>query len=313
MEKSAKIYVAGHRGVAGSAVCGSLRAAGYDNIVYRTHSELDLTDGAAVDAFFDEERPEYVFFFAARRVSILEKVSKPVDGCLDTIKMTINVLEAAHAHGVKRLLMASSAAAYPRMGTEPVKEGTILRGEYEYSNEPYSLSKIIGAKLCEYYYRQYGDCYFSVMPCVFYGPGDNFTIGKGPVVPTLIHRFHNAKVNGDPEFVLWGTGKPKREFIYAGDVAAACLMLMQIGGGGECYNIGNHGNMVSIMDLAKTIADVVGYTGRIVTDTSKPDGAPSAPVNSDKMYGMGWQPSYTLEQGLRETYAWFREHVGEYE
>lgn len=300
-----KIYIAGHRGVAGSAICRELKKNGYNNIVTRTHSELDLTDKVAVENFFEEERPEYVFFFAAKRTSILEKVSHPVDGCLDSIKMTVNVLEAAHKFGVRKLLLASSGLAYPQTDGESVDEDTILRGSYEYTNEPYSISKLIGAKLCEYYHRQYGDDFFAVMPCVFFGPGDNFEIGKDPVVPTLIHRFHNAKLNNDSEFVLWGTGKPLREYLYVGDVADACIKLMKIARGGVNYNIGTHGNQTSIMEMAQKIASVTGYKGKIVTDPSKPDGAKLVPLNSDRIYNMGWQPVYSLEKGLKETYEWF--------
>lgn len=305
MKTNSKIYVAGHRGVAGSAVCRELKKNGYDNILTKTHSELDLTDQNAVENFFEKEQPEYVFFFAAKRTSILEKVSHPIDGCLDSIKMTINVLEAAHKYRVKKLLMASSVLAYPQCNDESVEEDSILRGAYEYTNEPYSISKLLAAKLCEYYSRQYGDDFFSVMPCVFFGPGDNFDIGKGPVVPTLIHRFYKAKLNNDSEFVLWGSGKPLREYLYVGDVADACIMLMKNAIGGQNYNIGNHGEQISIMTMAEIIASVVGYKGKIVTDPSKPDGAKLVPLNSDRIYNMGWKPIYSLKKGLQETYEWF--------
>lgn len=310
MEKSAKIYVAGHRGVAGSAVCRALSRQGYTNVITRTHDELDLTQQAVVDAFFKTEHPEYVLFFAAKRVSILQKTNHPLDACLDTIKMTVNVLDAAHRNGVRKLLLASSASAYPICKDgETRKNDTILQGPYEKTNEPYSLGKIVGAKLCEYYARQYGDEFFAVMPCVFFGPGDDFEIGRGPFVPTLIHRLHNAKVSGDSEFAVWGTGKPEREFVYAGDVADACLFLMENGHGGINYNIGNGGKMISIMDMARAIASVVGYDGCIVTDQSKPDGAKLSPLDSSHLADMGWRSSYTLLEGLEETYQYFLKNV----
>lgn len=305
MDKNSKIYIAGHRGVAGSALCRMLKEHGYTNVIARSHAELDLTNQSAVNDFFEQERPEYVFFFAAKRVSILEKKSHPLDACLASIQMTTNVLEAAHNVGVKRLLLASSASAYPRSGDSAIKEDAILSGPYEKSNEPYALSKILGAKLCEYYYRQCGDEFFSIMPTTFFGPGDNFEIGKGPVVPTLIHRFHDAKVNQDEKFVLWGTGKPKREIFYVGNVASACMFLMENAHGGANYNLGNDGNMISIMELAQTIAKIVGYSGEIVTDPSKPDGAKFAPLDSSLIHEMGWKPAFSFEEGLRETYQWF--------
>lgn len=305
MDKNAKIYIAGHRGVAGSAVCRILETQGYHNVVTRTHNELDLTNQKEVHSFFIQERPEYVFFFAAKRTSILNKKAKPVDACLETIQMTVNVLSSAHDTGVKKLLLASSGLAYPANDGNMIAEDTILRGPYETSNEPYSLGKIVGAKLCEYYHTQYGDEFFSVMPCVFFGPGDNFNIGEGPVVPTLIHRMYNAKVNHDEKFVLWGTGKPEREYMYSGSVASGCLFLMQQAVGGENYNIGNGGKMISILELAYIIKKVVGYEGEIVTDPTKPDGAKLIPLNSNKIMEMGWQPSHNIEEGIRETYQFF--------
>lgn len=305
MEKKSKIYVAGHRGVAGSAVCHILETQGYKNIITRTHKELDLTNQKEVESFFYKEQPEYVFFFAAKRTSILNKWARPVDACFETIQMTTNVLSSAHEIGVKKLLLASSGLAYPINDGTMIGEDTILRGTYEKANEPYSLGKIVGAKLCEYYHTQYGDEFFSVMPCVFFGPGDNFNIGEGPVIPTLIHRFHKAKVSHDENFVLWGTGKPKREYMYSGSVASGCMFLMEKAVGGQNYNIGNGGTMISIMELAQIIKKVVGYEGKIITDPTKPDGAKLVPLNSKRIMDMGWIPSYNLEEGLMETYKYF--------
>ena len=309
MEKDAKIYISGHRGVAGSAVHRLLESKGYHNIIVKTHRELDLTIQNDVSDFFMKERPDYVFFFAAKRTSILNKESCPIDACLDTIQMTTNVLKAAHDTNVKRLLLASSGLAYPTTDQEFIGEDTILTGAYEKTNEPYSLGKIVGAKLCEYFNKQYKDQFFSVMPCVFFGPGDNFNIGEGPVLPTLIHRFHNAKMNGDKEFVLWGTGKPMREYMYSGNVADGCVFLMKNGAGGRNYNIGNGGKMISIMELAQMIKKVVGYEGEIITDPSKPDGAKLIPLDSSHLMNMGWRPTYSMEQGIKETYDFFLHNV----
>lgn len=311
MNTDAKIYVAGHRGVAGSAVVRMLQKLGYHNIITRTHKELDLTEQYEVNSFFKSNKPELVYFFAAKRPSILNKANSPVDACFDTMQMTLNVLKAAHDNGVKKLLLASSGLAYPINDENAIKEDTILSGPYEKTNEPYSLGKIVGAKLCEYFHKQYGDQFFSVMPCVFFGPGDNFNIGEGPVVPTLIHRFHIAKEKKDPEFVLWGTGKPKREYMYSDNVASGCVFLMQNGEGGQNYNIGNGGKMISILELAEMIAKVVDYKGKIVTDPSKPDGAKLIPLNSDRIYSMGWKPEFSMEDGLRETYNSFLRMVSQ--
>lgn len=309
MDKDAKIYIAGHRGVAGSALYRLLKEQGYSNIIVKTHNELDLTLQNDVYNFFVKERPDYVFFFATKRTSILNKKSHPVDACFDTIQMTTNVLKAAHDVKVKKLLLASSGLAYPTTIGDSVGEDTILTGAYEKINEPYSLGKIVGAKLCEYFYRQYNDQFFAVMPCVFFGPGDNFNIGEGPVLPTLIHRFYNAKVNDDKEFVLWGTGTPEREYMYSRNVADGCLFLMENGNGGNNYNIGNGGKMISIMELAVMIKKIVGYKGNIVTDPSKPDGAKLIPLDSSRIMKMGWRPLYSIEQGIRETYEFFLNNV----
>lgn len=308
MDKNSIIYVAGHRGVLGTAVCHLLRNRGYGQIITRTHGELDLEDKHGVDSFFARERPEYVFFFAARRTSILDKVSRPLDACLANIKMAVNVLEAAHNNGVKRLLFSSSSLAYP-MGMEaPLRDDAILSGPYEKSNEPYSLGKIIGSKLCEYYHRQYADDYFSVMPCGFFGPGDDFEIGRGPVIPTMIHRMQLAKERGDREFVIWGTGSTRREYLFSTDVAEGCLFLMQHAAGGANYNLGNGGRMVSILELARTIAKVIKYEGALVTDTTKPDGAKMLPLDSSRIMQLGWQPRCPLEQGIEESYRYFMAH-----
>ena len=267
MEKDAKIYISGHRGVAGSAVHRLLESKGYHNIIVKTHRELDLTIQNDVSDFFMKERPDYVFFFAAKRTSILNKESCPIDACLDTIQMTTNVLKAAHDTNVKRLLLASSGLAYPTTDQEFIGEDTILTGAYEKTNEPYS------------------------------------------VLPTLIHRFHNAKMNGDKEFVLWGTGKPMREYMYSGNVADGCVFLMENGAGGRNYNIGNGGKMISIMELAQMIKKVVGYEGEIITDPSKPDGAKLIPLDSSHLMNMGWRPTYSMEQGIKETYDFFLHNV----
>lgn len=310
MNKNSKIFVAGHNGLLGNVVYHTLIDSGYSNILTKSHESLDLTNQNAVNRFFESEMPDCVMFFAAKRVNVLKKASNPIDACLDTIKMTVNVLDAAHNTKVEKLLLASSASAYPICTDNNTrKEDSILRGSYGKLDEPYSLGKIVGAKLCEYYYRQYGNNFFSVMPCVFFGPRDNFEIGSGPVVPTLIHRIHDAKIGGEEKFVLWGSGMPKREIIYVKDVANACVFLLENGEGGENYNIGNGGMMISVLDLAKTIASVVGYSGEIVTDTSKPDGAMSYPLDSNHLMGMGWKPLYSLNEALEETYEYFLEHI----
>ena len=304
MELQAKIFVAGHRGLVGSAIVRSLVAAGCTNIVTRTSSELDLRDGAAVYRFFEEEKPEYVFLAAAKVGGIVANNEYPADFIRDNLLIQTNVIDSAYRNGVQKLLFLGSTCIYPKFAPQPMKEEHLLTGILEPTNEPYAIAKIAGIKMCQSYNRQYGTRYISVMPTNLYGPNDNFDLKSSHVLPALIRKFHVAKMNRAATVEVWGTGTPLREFLYADDLADACLHLMNTYDDGEIVNIGV-GKDISIRELAEKIKGVVGFEGEIVFDASKPDGTPRKLVDTTKLNGLGWHAKTSLDEGLQLAYDWF--------
>jgi GDP-L-fucose synthase len=308
MEKNARIYVAGHRGLVGSAIVRKLREEGHSNLVTRNSRELDLREQGAVREFFERERPEYVFLAAAKVGGILANDTWPADFLYQNLMIEANVIESARLSGVKKLLFLGSTCIYPRMAPQPLKEEYLLTGPLETTNEWYAVAKIAGIKLCQAFQRQYGARFISAMPTNLYGPGDNFDLESSHVMPALIRKFHEARMNRAPSVTVWGTGKPLREFLHVDDCAAACLFLMQHYDGEEIVNIGV-GEDLSIAELAELVSKVVGFTGKIVYDTDKPDGTPRKLVDVSRINGLGWRAGIPLETGIRTTYAWFLEHV----
>jgi len=311
VEKGAKVYVAGHQGLVGSAILRKLISEGYSNIVTRSFQELDLRDQIAVNEFFKKEKPEFVFLAAAKVGGILANNTYPVDFLRDNLLIQTNVIDAAYRYGAKKLLFLGSSCIYPKFAPQPIKEKYLLSGELEPTNEPYAIAKIAGIKLCQAYNRQYGTNFISVMPTNLYGPGDNFDLETSHVIPALIRKFHEAKINGKDQVVVWGSGRPFREFLHVDDLADACLFLMNNYNSSEIINIGT-GKDLSIAELAYLIKDIVEYDGNIVFDTSKPDGTPRKLLDVSKLFNMGWKPRITLEEGIRSTYSWYQEHQKEY-
>lgn len=306
MQKSSRIFIAGHRGVAGHAIESQLRESGYSDLIVKSHSELDLTSQMQTDDFFRTCRPEYVFFCAARIGGIADKTEHPAEFIMQNLQMETNVIAAAHEYGVKKLLFMGSSFVYPKNAEQPIREEALLTGKHGKLDEPYILAKIAAVKLCEYYFKQYGDCFFSVMPCLFFGPGDSFNLQKATVVPSMMRRMHEAKLRGDAQFSVWGTGKPLREFLYSSDVAGACIFLMEdCEQGGEYFNLGNGGNEISIRDTARVMQRVVGYSGELVFDTAKPDGEYRKTLDSSKLMNLGWKPKIDFEEGVRKLYAYY--------
>lgn len=308
MKKDAKIYVAGHRGLVGSAILRKLQADGYTNLVYRTSQELDLRARNQVDKFFEEEKPEYVFLAAAKVGGIVANNEYPADFIRDNLMIQTNVIDAAYRNGVKKLLFLGSTCIYPKFAPQPLKEEYLLTGELEPTNEPYAIAKIAGIKMCQSYNRQYGTKYISVMPTNLYGPNDNFDLHTSHVLPALIRKFHEAKENNAPYVEVWGTGTPRREFLHSDDLADACVFLMKNYEDNEIINIGV-GEDISIKELAEKIKEVVGYQGEIKFDTTKPDGTPRKLVDVSKINALGWKASISLDEGLQKAYQWFLENV----
>jgi GDP-L-fucose synthase len=306
MEKSAKIFVAGHNGLVGGALARALRMANYDNLMLRTGAELDLRDQAAVAAFFAQDPPDYVFLAAAKVGGILANSSYPAEFIYDNLMIQANVIHQAYVHGIKKLLFLGSSCIYPKFCPQPMKEKYLLDGKLEPTNEPYAVAKIAGIKMCQSYNRQYGTCFIAVMPTNLYGPGDNFHPQDSHVIPALIRRLHEAKVSGAKEVVIWGTGSPQREFLYVDDLADACLFLMEHYHEGEIINVGV-GKDLTIADLARLIADAVGFTGRLTFDPAYPDGTPRKLLDVTRLSRLGWQAKTPLKEGLTATYKWFRE------
>lgn len=312
-----KIYVAGHRGMVGSAIVRVLQAQGYTNVIGRTHAELDLTNQAQVASFFKQERPDQVYLAAAKVGGIHANNTYPAEFIYDNLMMQNNVIHQAFVASVKKLLFLGSSCIYPKLASQPMSEDALLTGKLEPTNEPYAIAKIAGIKMCESYNRQYGQShgvdYRSVMPTNLYGPGDNYHPENSHVIPALIRRFHEAKVANSPEVVIWGTGTPKREFLYVDDMAAASVFVMQLDKAAydeqtepmqNHINVG-YGSDVTIAELAKAVSDAVGYQGKIGFDASKPDGAPRKWMDSSKLNQLGWRPAVNLEAGLRIAYNQF--------
>lgn len=304
MNKDSKIYVAGHRGMVGSAIARELKRRGYNNIITRTHAELDLTDQRAVDEFFTAERPEYVFLAAAKVGGIQANDSAPADFMYVNMMLEMNVIHAAWKNGCKKLEFLGSSCIYPRMAPQPMPESCLLTSELEKTNEAYALAKISGLKYCEFLNRQYGTDFISVMPTNLYGPNDNYHPTHSHVLPGLIRRFHEAKMNGADEVVCWGDGSPLREFLYVDDLADLCVFLMNNYSGNETVNAGT-GKELTIRRLAEMVADTVGFKGRIIWDTSKPNGSPRKLLDVSKATALGWTYKTELHEGIRLAYEDF--------
>lgn len=304
MEKTSKIYVAGHRGMVGSAVVRVLREKGYDNLIVRTRAELDLTDQATVRAFFATEKPDVAVIAAARVGGIHANNTYPADFMMENLLIAQNSVASAYAAGVQRLLFLGSTCIYPKFAEQPIKEEALLSGPLEPTNEAYAIAKIAGLKMCQYYRRQHGVCYHSAMPTNLYGTGDNYHPQNSHVLPALIRRFHEAKQNNLPEVTIWGTGKPLREFLHADDAAAGIVHLLQLEDPPDWVNLGC-GTDISIGDLAKLVKEAVGYTGDLVFDTSKPDGTPRKLTAIAKIQATGWTSKIPIQEGVALAYQSF--------
>lgn len=307
MEKKSKIYVAGHRGLVGAAIVRILESKGHSNIITRIHKELDLMDQQAVRRFFEEQRPEYVFLAAAKVGGIYANDTYPADFMYENLMIQNNVIKAAHDNKVKKLLFLGSTCIYPKMAPQPMKEEYLLSGYLEPTNEAYAIAKIAGLKMCQFFKRQYGDNFISCMPTNLYGPHDNYDLNNSHVMPALIRKFHEGKVNNSPQVEVWGTGKPIREFLYVDDMADACVFLMENYDGEEHVNIGT-GEEVSIGSLAEMLKEVVGFEGELVFNTGKPDGTMRKLTDVSKLHGLGWKHRVELRYGVERAYGWFKEN-----
>ncbi len=304
MKLNAKIYIAGHRGLVGSAIVRKLEEKGYTNLIYRTSKELDLTHKEQVELFFEQEQPDYVFLAAAKVGGIVANNDYPADFIRDNLMIQTNVIDAAYRTSVKKLLFLGSTCIYPKFAPQPMNEDSLLTGILEPTNEPYAIAKIAGIKMCESYNRQYATNYISVMPTNLYGPNDNFDLETSHVLPALIRKFHEAKIEKAKTVEVWGTGTPRREFLYSDDLADAVIYLMNNYDGSQFINIGV-GKDISIKELAEKVKEIVGFKGEIVFNTSKPDGTPRKLVDVTRLNELGWQPSTSLDEGLKRAYEWF--------
>ncbi|MDD3225116.1 MAG: GDP-L-fucose synthase [Clostridium sp.] len=307
MEKNSKIYVAGHKGLVGSAIVRNLKKKGYSNVIGRTHSELDLTNQAAVRKFFKDENPEYVFLAAAHVGGINANNTHPADFIYENLEIQNNVIKAAFDYKVKKLLFLGSSCIYPKMCPQPIKEEYLLSGYLEPTNEGYALAKISGLKMCQFFKRQYGAHFISCMPTNLYGPNDNFDLNSSHVMPALIRKFHEAKINNNDFVEVWGTGKPLREFLHVDDMADGCVFLMENYDGEEHVNIGT-GKEVTIKELAEMIKEVVEFRGELRFNSHKPDGTPRKLLDVSKLKGLGWTYKIELKDGIKSAYEWFREN-----
>ncbi len=301
MEKNARIYIAGHQGMVGSALVRQLLELSYTNLVLKTSKELDLRVQAEVQAFFETEKPEYVFLAAAKVGGIEANNTFRAEFLYDNLMIQNNVIHQSYVHGVKKLLFLASSCIYPKFAPQPIQETSLLTGTLEETNEPYAIAKIAGVKLCENYNRQYGCNFISVMPSNLYGPNDNYDLKNSHVLPALLRKFHEAKLNGTPSVEVWGTGTPRREFLHVDDLAKACLHLMNSYEGNVSVNIGT-GEDISIKELALLIQEIVGFSGEIVWNTTKPDGTPRKLLNVSLIHRLGWKHTIGLEEGIREVY-----------
>lgn len=306
MNKDSKIYVAGHRGLVGSAIVRNLEERGYTNIIYRTHKELDLTRQVEVEKFFEEEKPEYVFLAAAKVGGIHVNNTRPAEFIYDNLMIESNIIHSSYKYGVKKLLFLGSSCIYPKFANQPIKEEYLLTGELEPTNEAYAIAKITGIELCKFYRRQYGCDFISAMPTNLYGINDNFDLETSHVLPALIRKFHEAKINNQEEVVMWGTGKPLREFMYVDDLADALVHLMLNYSDEIHVNMGT-GKDLSIGELAQIVKKVVGYEGKIVNDLSKPDGTPRKLLDVSRLEATGWKYKTELREGIEKVYKWYLE------
>lgn len=307
MEKNGKIYVAGHRGLVGSAIVRKLKEREFSNLVLKSHRELDLTDQVRTREFFAQEKPEYVFLAAAYVGGIQANAARPADFFLINSMIQNNVIGSAHAHGARKLLFLGSSCIYPRDCPQPIKEEYLLTGPLEQTNEAYALAKISGLKMCQYYNKQYGTNFISCMPTNLYGPYDNFDLENSHVLPALIRKFHEAKQLGVPAVEIWGTGSPLREFLHVDDMADACVFLMENYNGQEHVNIGT-GKELTIKELAVLIKDIAGYAGDLAFNTDKPDGTPRKLLDVSRLDGLGWKHRIDLREGIESTYKWYVEN-----
>lgn len=306
MKPDDRVYVAGHRGLVGSALVRRLEAEGFTSLLLPSRDEVDLTDAVSTMRFFERERPRYVFVAAARVGGIVANATYPADFLRDNLAIALNTVEAAYRSGVEKLLFLGSSCIYPREAPQPLREEYLLTGPLEPTNEPYAIAKIAGLKLCESYNRQFGTRFISAMPTNLYGPGDNFDLEKSHVLPALIRKFHEAQVRGEDEVVVWGTGRPRREFLHVDDLADACVFLMRHYEDDLPINVGT-GEDLSIAELAEMVREVVGYRGRIVHDASRPDGTPRKLLDVSRLDALGWRARIPLREGIEATYRWFRE------
>lgn len=311
MDKNSKIYVAGHRGLVGSALKRRLESKGYSNLILRTHRELDLTNQQEVNEFFEREKPEYVFLAAAKVGGILANNTYPAEFIYENLMIEANIIHASYRYGVKKLLFLGSSCIYPKLAPQPLKEEYLLTGSLEETNEAYAIAKIAGIRLCKHYNQQYGTNYISVMPTNLYGPNDNFDLETSHVMPALIRKFHEAKTKNEPEVIVWGTGKPLREFLHVDDMADACVYLMEnfnMDDIGEFVNIGV-GKDITIGELAELIKEIVGFKGEIRRDLSKPDGTPQKLLDVTKLNSLGWKAKISLKDGIKQTYECYQSQI----
>ena len=307
MEKNSKIYVAGHKGLVGSAITRKLQELGYTNLVFKTIDELDLLDQKATAEFFAAEKPEYVFLAAAKVGGIHANNEYPADFIYQNLQIQNNIIHNAYLNGTKQLLFLGSSCIYPRECPRPIREEYLLSGPLEKTNDAYAIAKIAGIKMCQSYNKQFDTKFISVMPTNQYGPNDNFDLESSHVLPALLRKLHDAKISNAKEVVMWGTGSPKREFLHVDDTAAACVYLMETYDGDDIVNIGT-GEDVTIKELAETIKEIVGFEGEIVNDTTKPDGTPRKLLDVSRLHSLGWKHKIPLKDGIKMTYDWFLEN-----
>lgn len=301
MNKDSRIYVAGHRGMVGSAIVRKLRGSGFENLILRTSSELNLVRQAEVEKFFEEQKPDYVFLAAAKVGGIMANNTYRADFLYENMMIEANVIHAAYQNNVKKLLFLGSSCIYPKLAPQPLKEEYLLTDELEYTNEPYAIAKIAGIKLCENYRKQYGCNFISAMPTNLYGPNDNYDLKNSHVLPALLRKFHESKLEGKDKVEIWGSGTPKREFLHVDDLAEACLHLMENYNGEEWFNIGT-GEDISIKELAEMIKEITGYEGKLVFDSTKPDGTPRKLMDVSKILATGWKHKIPLKEGISQVY-----------
>lgn len=307
MNKDSKIYVAGHRGLVGSAIVRALEKDGYANLLLRTRAELDLLNQKEVNSFFEKERPDFVFLTAAKVGGIMANKTHPAEFIYENLTIQTNVIHNAYAHGIKKLLFLGSSCIYPKLCPQPIKEEYLLTSELEPTNKAYALAKIAGIIMCQSFNKQYGTNFIAVMPTNLYGPNDNFDLESSHVIPSLIRKFHEAKIKKEPSVTLWGTGSAKREFLHVDDLAKACIFLMDNYNDSEIINIGT-GKDMTIKELAEMIQKIVKYSGNIVWDTARPDGTPRKLLDVSKLHALNWKHFVSLDEGIASTYEWFKEH-----